>query len=54
MSPGMVAAHWNLVRTEDGPPVQKVADPWPSLHCSLKLRQGYLQLQATVAQLKIQ
>ena len=25
----MVAAHWNLVRTECGPLVQKVADPWP-------------------------
>ena len=26
-SAGMVAAHWNLVRTECGPLVQKVADP---------------------------
>ena len=30
-SAGMVAAGWNLVRTECGPPVQKVAEPRPTL-----------------------
>ena len=29
-SAGMVAARWSLARTECGPLVQKVADPWPT------------------------
>ena len=39
-SAGMVAARWNLVRTERGPLVQKVADPWskakPKIHFEKK------------------
>ena len=36
-STGMVAARWNLVRTECGPLVQKVADPCGTLYKHLEI-----------------